>query len=72
MLQIIRQLENNIEKMMMKINTGEKIYYLYLKMMDFLKDVSTPTFCLIPPLPSVGKWGHNAYLQAHPTPMGSC
>ncbi|XP_019366482.1 PREDICTED: coiled-coil domain-containing protein 183 [Gavialis gangeticus] len=37
-MQIIRQLENNIEKMMMKISTGEKIYYLYLKMMDFLKD----------------------------------
>uniref|UniRef100_A0A7M4EYA2 Coiled-coil domain containing 183 n=1 Tax=Crocodylus porosus TaxID=8502 RepID=A0A7M4EYA2_CROPO len=43
-LQIIRQLENNIEKMVMKISTGEKIYYLYLKMMDFLKDVSIPTF----------------------------
>ncbi|XP_039361891.1 coiled-coil domain-containing protein 183 isoform X2 [Mauremys reevesii] len=37
-LQVIRQLENNIEKMLMKIRTGEKIYYLYLKMVDFLKD----------------------------------
>ncbi|XP_006117410.3 coiled-coil domain-containing protein 183 [Pelodiscus sinensis] len=37
-LQVIRQLENNIEKMLMKITTGEKIYYLYLKMVDFLKD----------------------------------
>uniref|UniRef100_A0A452GHU6 Coiled-coil domain containing 183 n=1 Tax=Gopherus agassizii TaxID=38772 RepID=A0A452GHU6_9SAUR len=38
LLQVIRQLENNIEKMLMKIRTGEKIYYLYLKMVDFLKD----------------------------------
>ncbi|KAM7144502.1 coiled-coil domain-containing protein 183 [Macrochelys suwanniensis] len=37
-MQVIRQLENNIEKMLMKIRTGEKIYYLYLKMVDFLKD----------------------------------
>ncbi|XP_074871952.1 coiled-coil domain-containing protein 183 [Carettochelys insculpta] len=37
-LQVIRQLENNIEKMLVKIRTGEKIYYLYLKMVDFLKD----------------------------------
>ncbi|XP_077692351.1 coiled-coil domain-containing protein 183 [Eretmochelys imbricata] len=38
LLQVIRQLENNTEKMLMKIRTGEKIYYLYLKMVDFLKD----------------------------------
>ncbi|XP_073170904.1 coiled-coil domain-containing protein 183 [Lepidochelys kempii] len=38
LLQVIRQLENNTEKMLMKIRTGEKIYYLYLKMIDFLKD----------------------------------
>ncbi|XP_038230747.1 coiled-coil domain-containing protein 183 [Dermochelys coriacea] len=37
-LQVIRQLETNTEKMLMKIRTGEKIYYLYLKMVDFLKD----------------------------------
>uniref|UniRef100_A0A8C8RIW5 Uncharacterized protein n=1 Tax=Pelusios castaneus TaxID=367368 RepID=A0A8C8RIW5_9SAUR len=38
LLQVIRQLENNTEKMLMKISTGEKIYYLYLKMVDFLKN----------------------------------
>uniref|UniRef100_A0A8D0DFH0 Uncharacterized protein n=1 Tax=Salvator merianae TaxID=96440 RepID=A0A8D0DFH0_SALMN len=43
-LQIIRQLENNIEKMHMKIMSAEKIYQLYLKMVDLLRD----ELCLLP------------------------
>uniref|UniRef100_A0A8C3XLI7 Uncharacterized protein n=1 Tax=Chelydra serpentina TaxID=8475 RepID=A0A8C3XLI7_CHESE len=52
-LQVIRQLENNIEKMLMKIRTGEKIYYLYLKMVDFLKDVSFLPLYDLPRLPNI-------------------
>ncbi|XP_061460526.1 coiled-coil domain-containing protein 183 isoform X3 [Rhineura floridana] len=37
-LQMIRQLENNIEKMQVKIMTAEKTHILYLKMLDVLRD----------------------------------
>ncbi|XP_053138330.1 coiled-coil domain-containing protein 183 isoform X1 [Hemicordylus capensis] len=37
-LQIIRQLENNIEKVLMSITTAQKTYVLYLKMVDLLRD----------------------------------
>ncbi|XP_072840676.2 coiled-coil domain-containing protein 183 isoform X1 [Pogona vitticeps] len=37
-LQIIRQLENDIEKMHVKIRTAEKNRSLYLRMMDVLRD----------------------------------
>lgn len=38
--QTIRQLENNIEKMHVSIATAEKVYILYVKMLDVLRDVS--------------------------------
>nr|XP_021527075.1 coiled-coil domain-containing protein 183 [Aotus nancymaae] len=37
--QIIRQLENNIEKTMIKITTGQNIHLLYLDLLDYLKKV---------------------------------
>lgn len=37
-LQTIRQLENNIEKMRMKIDTAQKTFMLYTKMVALLKD----------------------------------
>ncbi|XP_063000897.1 coiled-coil domain-containing protein 183 [Elgaria multicarinata webbii] len=37
-LQTIRQLENNIEKMHVKITTAEKTHMLYLKMLDVLRE----------------------------------
>ncbi|XP_054854167.1 coiled-coil domain-containing protein 183 isoform X2 [Eublepharis macularius] len=37
-LQIIRQLENNIEKMHVKISTGQNANTLYLKMIDVLRN----------------------------------
>ncbi|XP_025021720.1 coiled-coil domain-containing protein 183 [Python bivittatus] len=37
-LQTIRQLENNIEKMHFNVVTAEKIYILYVKMLDVLRD----------------------------------
>ncbi|XP_036607192.1 coiled-coil domain-containing protein 183 [Trichosurus vulpecula] len=36
-LQIIRQLENNIEKTMIKIDTSQNIYSLYVRLLDYLK-----------------------------------
>ncbi|XP_007475439.1 coiled-coil domain-containing protein 183 isoform X1 [Monodelphis domestica] len=36
-LQIIRQLENNIEKTMIKINTSQNLYSLYVRLLDYLK-----------------------------------
>ncbi|XP_074066758.1 coiled-coil domain-containing protein 183 [Macrotis lagotis] len=36
-LQIIRQLENNIEKTMIKLNTSQNIYSLYIPLLDYLK-----------------------------------
>uniref|UniRef100_A0A4X2K684 Uncharacterized protein n=1 Tax=Vombatus ursinus TaxID=29139 RepID=A0A4X2K684_VOMUR len=36
-MQIIRQLENNIEKTMIKINTSQNIYSLYVQLLDYLK-----------------------------------
>uniref|UniRef100_A0A8B7W6N1 Coiled-coil domain-containing protein 183 n=1 Tax=Castor canadensis TaxID=51338 RepID=A0A8B7W6N1_CASCN len=38
-LQIIRQLENNIEKTMVKITTSQNIHLLYLDLLDYLKKV---------------------------------
>lgn len=38
--QIIRQLENNIEKTMIKIITSQNIHLLYLDLLDYLKTVS--------------------------------
>nr|XP_004654153.2 coiled-coil domain-containing protein 183 [Jaculus jaculus] len=37
--QIIRQLENNIEKTMLKIDTSNKIHLLYVNLLDYLKKV---------------------------------
>ncbi|XP_060107386.1 coiled-coil domain-containing protein 183 [Heteronotia binoei] len=37
-MQIIRQLENDFEKMLVKIGTGQKAQTLYLKMVDLLRD----------------------------------
>ncbi|XP_053427450.1 coiled-coil domain-containing protein 183 [Nycticebus coucang] len=39
LLQIIRQLENNIEKTMMKITTSQNIHLLYVDLLDYLKKV---------------------------------
>ncbi|XP_054514580.1 coiled-coil domain-containing protein 183 isoform X3 [Pan troglodytes] len=39
LLQIIRQLENNIEKTMIKIVTSQNIHLLYLDLLDYLKTV---------------------------------
>ncbi|XP_032117710.1 coiled-coil domain-containing protein 183 isoform X2 [Sapajus apella] len=39
LLQIIRQLENNIEKTMNKITTSQNIHLLYLDLLDYLKKV---------------------------------
>ncbi|XP_043836866.1 coiled-coil domain-containing protein 183 [Dromiciops gliroides] len=36
-LQIIRQLENNIEKTVIKIDTSQNIYSLYVRLLDYLK-----------------------------------
>ncbi|XP_048368979.1 coiled-coil domain-containing protein 183 [Sphaerodactylus townsendi] len=37
-LQQIRQLENDIEKMLVKIGTGQKAHTLYMKMLDLLRE----------------------------------
>ncbi|KAM9065332.1 coiled-coil domain-containing protein 183 isoform X2 [Sarcophilus harrisii] len=37
-LQMIRQLENNIEKTMIKIDTCQNIYMLYIRLLDYLKN----------------------------------
>ncbi|XP_077162688.1 coiled-coil domain-containing protein 183 isoform X2 [Paroedura picta] len=37
-MQIIRQLENDIEKMLVKVGTGQKAHTLYMKMVDLLRD----------------------------------
>ncbi|XP_020837503.1 coiled-coil domain-containing protein 183 isoform X3 [Phascolarctos cinereus] len=39
-MQIIRQLENNIEKTMIKIDTSQNIYSLYVRLLDYLKKVN--------------------------------
>lgn len=38
--QVIRQLENNIEKTMIKITTSQNIHLLYVDLLDYLKKVS--------------------------------
>ncbi|KAM4877838.1 coiled-coil domain-containing protein 183 isoform 2-T2 [Thomomys bottae] len=38
-LQVIRQLENNIEKTVLKITTSQNIHVLYLHLLDYLKRV---------------------------------
>lgn len=40
---MIRQLENSIEKMHMKIHAGQKVTTLYLALRDVLKRVSCPS-----------------------------
>ncbi|KFQ61610.1 hypothetical protein N334_06095, partial [Pelecanus crispus] len=37
--QVIRQLQNNIEKMLTKVHTGQKVTALYLAMQDVLRKV---------------------------------
>lgn len=39
---MIRQLENSIEKMLMKVHTGQKVTLLYLAVRDVLKKVGCP------------------------------
>ena len=41
--QVIRQLENNIEKTMVKITTSQNIHLLYVDLLDHLKKVSPLT-----------------------------
>lgn len=41
--QVIRQLENNIEKTMIKITTSQNIHLLYVDLLDYLKKVSPLT-----------------------------
>uniref|UniRef100_A0A8C7E9Q4 Uncharacterized protein n=1 Tax=Nothoprocta perdicaria TaxID=30464 RepID=A0A8C7E9Q4_NOTPE len=43
LMQMIRQLENNIEKTLMKVRTGQKVTTLYLAVRDVLKKVSSPS-----------------------------
>lgn len=38
--QVIRQLENNIEKTTIKITTSQNIHFLYMDLLDHLKKVS--------------------------------
>lgn len=38
--QVIRQLENNIEKTTVKITTSQNIHFLYMGLLDHLKEVS--------------------------------
>lgn len=40
--QVIRQLENNIEKTTIKITTSQNIHFLYMDLLDHLKKVSPP------------------------------
>lgn len=40
---MIRQLENSIEKMLMKVRTGQKVTLLYLAVKDVLKKVGCPS-----------------------------
>ncbi|KAK2120731.1 hypothetical protein P7K49_002117 [Saguinus oedipus] len=47
LLQIIRQLENNIEKTLIKITTSQNIHLLYLDLLDYLKKGrKRPGLCL--------------------------
>ena len=41
--QVIRQLENNIEKTTIKITTSQNIHFLYMDLLDHLKKVSPLT-----------------------------
>lgn len=54
--QVIRQLENNIEKTMMKITTSQNIHLLYVDLLDYLKKVSPHTLHPSPKEPSWSKW----------------
>ncbi|XP_046511882.1 coiled-coil domain-containing protein 183 isoform X4 [Equus quagga] len=40
LLQVIRQLENNIEKTMIKITTSQNIHQLYVNLLDYLKKMN--------------------------------
>ena len=46
--QVIRQLENNIEKTVIKITASQNIYLLYVDLLDYLKKVSPLTPHLSP------------------------
>lgn len=46
--QVIRQLENNIEKMLMKVHAGQKVTTLYLAVRNVLKKVSSSSLCHCP------------------------
>lgn len=43
--QVIRQLENNIEKMLTKVRTGQRVTALYLAVRDVLRKVSSSSLC---------------------------
>ncbi|KAF3820904.1 hypothetical protein GH733_011057 [Mirounga leonina] len=45
MLQVIRQLENNIEKTMIKITTSQNIHLLYVDLLDYLKKNLVGDYC---------------------------
>ncbi|XP_030896878.1 coiled-coil domain-containing protein 183 isoform X2 [Leptonychotes weddellii] len=66
MLQVIRQLENNIEKTMIKITTSQNIHLLYVDLLDYLKKVSPLT-----PHPSPGKPSGREHRSLRPQPRCS-
>ena len=43
--QVVRQLENSIEKMLMKVHAGQKVTALYLEVRDVLRKVSSSSLC---------------------------
>lgn len=47
--QVIRQLENNIEKTLVKITTSQNMRLLYVDLLDYLKSVSWR--------PRLARWG---------------
>ncbi|XP_030896879.1 coiled-coil domain-containing protein 183 isoform X3 [Leptonychotes weddellii] len=64
--QVIRQLENNIEKTMIKITTSQNIHLLYVDLLDYLKKVSPLT-----PHPSPGKPSGREHRSLRPQPRCS-
>lgn len=65
--QVIRQLENNIEKTVIKITASQNIYLLYVDLLDYLKKVSPLTPHLSPGKSSGAEGGS---LRPQPAPRG--
>lgn len=71
--QVIRQLENNIEKTMVKITTSQNIHLLYVDLPDHLKQVSPSTHTRRPrphPGPREPSWPGRAGISAGACPPG--